>query len=82
MLDCRSGDFSVVVCPRCGVPMATLRSHDVIFPERRFVVMREALFEAAREWYGDQSFVIDEAPHADTPHLCWHARACQPQVGA
>lgn len=74
VLDDRSADFTVLICPQCDVPMAVLRSHDIIFPPRRYAVMREALFAAAEEWSCGKSLMIDEIPHQETTHLCWHAR--------
>lgn len=74
VLDDRSADFVILLCPRCHVPMAVLRSHEVIFPPQRRVVVREALFAAAEERFEGGVVVIDTTPHEDTTHLCWHAR--------
>lgn len=66
--------WKIMLCSSCKVPMVVYRYHTLDPPEKKRKAMIRALKAAAREFFGDDNFYIDEEPKKIKDHYHAHAR--------
>ena len=69
--------FIILDCKSCLVPMAVWKEHTMNVPEPDEQVMKAFLTEYGKQFYNNQSFVIDTNQREIFDHLHWHARSEQ-----
>jgi hypothetical protein len=67
--------FIIMDCDSCLVPMAVWKEHTMDIPEPDEQMMKAFLTEYGKQFYKNQSFVIDTHQRAVLDHLHWHARS-------
>lgn len=71
--------FFVAMCVSCDLPMVVLRDHRVELTPQEIDSMRAALVNAAKGYFGDVPFFVDELMRQIPDHKHMHARR-RPQV--
>ena len=67
----------IMDCDSCLVPMAVWKEHTMDIPEPDEQMMKAFLTEYGKQFYKNQSFVIDTNQREILDHIHWHARSEQ-----
>lgn len=68
------GDFVIIECKSCRLPMAVWRNHTMDLKPECEKRMETKLIEVANEFYKDKHWKIDKVQRKIPNHLHWHVR--------